>query len=134
MNFVMDRRKLGFSALACLLIGAFLLVPSLAPTSDRLDGSESELTAIIAAICLAGALFLTIRSRSMYDELTRHMSLEASALALHLAITVLGGWAVLAHLGYVRWMNPLTLVGGFALLQLLAIFWVSGRRGLLKQR
>lgn len=129
-----DRPKLGLSAIACLLIGTFLLVLSLAPLPEREGSWSIELVAAIAGVCLAGALILTIRSRAMYDELTRHISLEASALALHAAMLVLGGWAVLAHLGYVRWMNPLTLVGGFALLQLLAIFWVSGRRGLLKQR
>jgi hypothetical protein len=55
-------------------------------------------------------------------------------MALYLSFLLFGGWGALAHLGYVGWIAPLGVLAGFALLQLAAMFWVVGRRGLLMPR
>ena len=46
-------------------------------------------------------------------------------------LVIFGGWAALAHIGLVTWLGPLGLVSGIALLQLIALFWIGGKRGLM---
>jgi len=53
---------------------------------------------------------------------------------MNLSFLLFGGWAALAHLGYAQWITPLGLLSGLALVQLAAIFWVVGERGMLMPR
>jgi hypothetical protein len=123
--------KLRNGALACLLIGAFLLILALAGDGNFM-GREVELFA--AAACLVGTAAVTLLSRKRTDELTRQIGLEASSSTLHIGVFVLGGWAALAQFGYVGWMSPLALISSVALLELVAIFAVSARKGLMTPR
>ena len=84
-----------------------------------------------AVACLAGILIIGGMSAKKYDELTRQISLEASAGAFYTTLLLIGGWAALAHLGYVAWLSPLAFVSALALLLIIAIFIVSARKGLL---
>ena len=118
--------KLWMSALCCVLIGVFLLALAMA---DGLIGSQPAL--IIAAASFAGMLVIGFISAKRYDELTRQISLEASAGAFYTTVLFVGGWAALSHLGYVAWRSPLALVSGLALLLLVAIFVVAAQRGLM---
>ena len=77
---------------------------------------------------------LAIAARNMPDELMRRVSHEASSLAIHFALLLFGGWAALAHLGYVEWIAPLTLFASLVLIELVAIMWVAGRKGLMTER
>ena len=122
--------KLRSSVGACVLIGLFLLV--LAMSGDGPGNILDRQTALIlAAACCAGVLIVGRMSAKKNDELTRQISLEASALTLYVVLGLMAVWAALAQLGYAEWISPLTLISGLALLQLLAIFAVSARKGLL---
>ena len=119
--------KLKIGAAASVLMGAFLLVLGLSSSGSL--GREPAL--ILLTLCLAGAIVLTLIGRNRTDELTRQISFEASALTLQLALLATAAWAALAQLDYVEWISPLGLLSGLALLQLLAVFVVSARKGLL---
>jgi hypothetical protein len=126
-----QRATLWPSAVACMLIGMFMLVLALAPEGE---GSGRTGWALGAGACLAGAWAVALATRGRTDELLRQVSLEASALTLHIALLGLSLWGLLSHLGFVAWMSPLTLVAGLALLYLAAIFWSAGRKGLMADR
>jgi hypothetical protein len=119
--------KLKIGAAASVLMGAFLLVLGLSSSGSL--GREPAL--VLLALCLGGAIVLTLIGRKRTDELTRQISLESSALTLQLALLAAAVWAALAQLGYVEWISPLGLLSGLALLQLVAVFMVSARKGLL---
>lgn len=123
-----QRRTLAYSAAACLLVGLLLLVLA-ASTSGSVN---SEVAAVIVGLSLVGIIVASVRMRPGIDELMQKISTESSALALYATIVLIGGWAALAHLGFVGWIEPLALIAALALIELAAIFWVSGRRGLLK--
>lgn len=118
--------KLWMSAACCVLIGVFLLILGM---SGGVIGSQTA--TVIAAACFAGIVIIGFVSARRYDELTRQISLEASAGAFYTTVLLLGGWAALAHLGYVAWLSPLAFVSGLALLLLVAIFVVAAQRGLM---
>lgn len=125
-----DKRKLGPSAVASVLIGIFFIALVFAPAA-----STSRLMILfILAICAGGVVVATLASRGQYDELTRQVSTESSALTLHLSMVALGGWAILSHLGYVSWMSPLAFIAGLALLSLAAICWIAAKKGLMAPR
>ena len=126
-----QRASRGPSAVSCILIGAFLLLLALAPVEK---GGDLTAWAIGAGACLIGGVAIGIATRRRADELMRQVSLESSALTLNLALAGLSGWALLSHLGYVRWATPLTLIAGLALLHLAAIFWTAARKGMMKPR
>jgi len=125
-----ERPKLRSGAIACALIGIFLLVLALGPDGGLLSRA---VTFWFAAACLAGVIIASFMSRKT-DELTRQITLEASAGTLHIALVVLAGWAALAELGYAPLLSPLGLVAGFAMLELIAIFAVSATKGLMTPR
>ena len=88
----------------------------------------------IAAACVAGLLGVGWWVRGRVDEFNRQLGVESSALAMHVSLLLFGGWAALAHAGYVQMIAPIGLLAGFALLELGSIFWVVGKRGLLVPR
>jgi hypothetical protein len=126
-----QRASLAPSSIACILIGAFLLVLALAPVEQEVDRT---FWAVAAAACLLGVAAVSLATLGRADELMRQVSLESSALTLHLALAALSVWALLAHLGFVAWMTPLALIAGLALLYLGAIFWRAGKKGMMTPR
>jgi len=125
-----ERPKLRSGAIACALIGTFLLVLALAP-----DGSlmTRAVAFWFAAACLVGVVIASFMSRKT-DELTRQITLEASAGTLHVALVVLAAWAALAEFGYAPLLSPLGLIAGLAVLELIAILAVSAKKGLMTPR
>ena len=129
-----QRAMLGYAGVSCIFFGLFLMVLALAAAAHG-GGSFTPPFALGAAVaCLAAATLTAIWSNARSDELIRQVNVEASAFALHVAAVFFGGWAMLAHLGYVAWMKPLVLLPGLALIALVAIFWISGKKGMLKPR
>jgi hypothetical protein len=110
-----------------------LILAFSAPGAER-PLLTAKVAALPAALCIVPALWAGVRSIARSDELMRQISREASAFALHVSILLFGGWAALAHFGFVPWMAPLILISGFALLHLVAAFWISGTKGMLKPR
>ena len=126
-----QRASLAPSAIACILIGAFLLVLALAPVEQA--GDRTAWT-VAAAACLLGVVAVSVAARGRTDELMRQLSFESSALTLHVALVVLTVWAMLAQLGYAAWLTPLSLIAGLALLFLAATFLVAGKKGMMSPR
>jgi hypothetical protein len=124
-----ERQKIGTSSFACVLIGIFVLVLALAGGAI---GSRTAL--VVATACLVGILAVTVAGAKRYDELTRQLAVEASAWGFYATLVVLGGWAALAHLGFVAWVSPLAFVALLIFLQLLTAFIAVGRRGMLMPR
>jgi hypothetical protein len=92
-----------------------------------------------AALAGAGALLaisvvLTLVAWRVMDELMRGLSTEAGNMSYYLVALVGGGWAMLAHLGFVTAPAPLDWLTILTGLALPASFIVAGRRGLLAQR
>ena len=126
-----QRTVLALSSAACVAIGLLFLILAAVPAGRAGALFSREWAAVLVGICLAAVIALAMLTNRMVDELTRHISMESAALTMQASFIVFGSWAALAHLGFVAWIAPLALVAGMALLQLLAIFWVSGKRGLL---
>lgn len=119
------------SGMAMLLWGVALLGLVLAAPVGPLDASVA--LAIGAGGLLSG-LWFAFRSYRQADELILAMNLEAGALTYGLVLLVVGGWAMVAHLGYVAGPEPLDLLTLFYVLVLLASFIAVGRRGMLMPR
>lgn len=124
------RRCLMPSALACVSIGTFLLALALTPANE--DGRAISL--VIAGGSIAGLIVFGAMLSRRVDEFSRTLGAEASALALYMLTALFAGWAALAHLRYVEWVDALTFVSVVAMLQLLATFIVVGKRGLIRPR
>jgi hypothetical protein len=127
------RPMLGYSGASMALCGVLLLIAAMAEALLAGGVSRAAL-AIAAGSCLIGAIVLGVRSAAFQDELMRQVSYEACALTLYATMLIYGAWAVLAQIGLVEWMSPLALLASLAIIQLLAAFWVVGRRGMLKPR
>ncbi len=127
-----QRTMLSYSAVSCCLGGFFLLILSVGPVALSEVGRSS--LAVAAGACLLGAIVFGRLCFDRCDELMRRICGEASVLTLNVGLMLLAGWGALAHLGLAAWITPLALLSGFALLYLLASFWVVGRRGMLKPR
>ena len=88
-------------------------------------------------VALAGALVLIvvlvvlgIAARRLSDELARTLSRETGNIAFHLILAIGGGWAMLAHLGFVPAPAPLDWLTMFIVLMFVAAFIAVGRRKL----
>ena len=133
-EIVEERGKLWPSALVCILAGVMLLALALTPGGDLPGVVSRDVAAYIAAASFAALIVVSLWMRGRIDEFNRSLGMESAAMALYLSFLFFGGWGALAHLGYVEWIAPLGVLAGFALLQLAAMFWVIGRRGLLMPR
>lgn len=94
--------------------------------------------ALSPAAALGGALILIvvltvlgIAAWRLSDELGRTLSYETGNMAFYLILLLGGGWAMLAHLGFVAAPAPLDWVTLFAVLLFAASFIALGRRKLL---
>jgi len=90
------------------------------------------------AAALAGALVLIavlavagVAAWRLSDELARILSLETGNMTLYLILGLGGGWAMLAHLGFVAAPAPIDWLTMFTVLLFAASFIVLGRRKLL---
>ena len=118
--------KLWMSVVCCVLIGILLLA---LPMAGELISNQAAL--FIVTACLLGITVTGVISAKRYDELTRQLSIEASAWAFYATLVFGGGWAALAHLGYAAWFSPLAFLAALPLLLLVTIFVVAGKRGML---
>ena len=133
-EIVEERSKIGPGAVVCILVGVLLIALALTPGGDLPGLLPRDAAAWIAAASFIGVVVLGFRMRRRIDEFNRAMSTESTALAMHISVILFGGWAALAHLGHVEWIAPLGLLGGFALIELAAIFFIVGKRGMLTPR
>lgn len=128
-----QRPTLAPSALSMVLIGAIFLILALASSPASPGLLPAAWAAGIAGACLVAVIGVHLRTRDRSDELIRQVSMEASALAMHIALVIALIWAASATLGFAEPLSALGLAAALALLELFAIFWVCGRKGLLSQ-
>jgi hypothetical protein len=125
------RTQLLNSGLAMALWGAALMALALAAPVGPL---VSSVALTIAAFGLLAGTWFAWKTYRAADELMSAMNLEAGALTYGLVLVVLGGWGMLAHLGFVGGPQPLDLLTTCYVLVVLATFIVVGRRGMLMPR
>lgn len=129
-----ERKSIGPGAIGALLIGLMLMALALTPGGNQPGAISPDTALAIAAVCVAGLLAVGWWVRGKVDEFNCQLGIESSAIAMNATLLLFGGWAALAHVGYVQWITPLGLLAGLALLELAAIFWVVGKRGMLVPR
>lgn len=125
-----ERRVLLGSAAGSLILGAGLLALSLAgPAGLVPDGVALGALALGFVACAV----IGVQQWREYDELLRQMTTECGSIAFMIALPGLGGWAALAHLGWVPPFAPLWVLAALMFLLLISSFIAAGRRGLLIQ-
>jgi len=125
------RTQFIYSGAAMALWGAALLALALAAPVGPL---AAQVSLAIGAVCLAAGSWFAWQTYRAADELMTAINLEAGALTYGLVLAVMGGWGMLAHLGYARGPAPLDLLTACYVLVIAATVIVAGRRGMLKLR
>lgn len=126
-----QHKVLTLSGVSMVLWGIALLALALAVPEGPLP---QALALAIAAGGLAIGTVLSVMAYRLSDELMLAVNLEGGALSYGLVFVLVGGWAMLAHLGYVAGPAPLDLLSLFYVLVLVASFIAVGRRGMLTVR
>ncbi|HEY6815637.1 MAG TPA: hypothetical protein VI168_08875 [Croceibacterium sp.] len=131
IELLRERARLNvLSATAIAALGLALIVLSLA-------GPESVLP---PAAALAGALVLlaaatvpSVAAWRLMDELDRTLTYETGNLSFYLVLLLGGGWATLAHLGFIPAAAPLDWLTMLAVISFPATYIAAGRRRLLSK-
>ena len=126
-----QRRMLAWSAGSMVLMGALLALLALAGPGGMVPPGPALAFYAAGWLVLAGASVVVLRNM---DELMRALTRETGELAYYLVLTVCGGWAVLAWLGYVPAMGMLPFITMNHGLLLLASFIAAARRGMIMPR
>lgn len=117
------------SALALALLGVALAALALAAPTGPL---QPAVALVIGAGGLLAGSWFAAQSYRKADELFLSVGLEGAALTFGLVLLVVGGWGMLAHLGFTAGPAPLDLLTACYVLALIATGIVSVRRGLTK--
>jgi len=95
-------------------------------------GMVPPVAALAAALILIAVLVvLGIAAHRLSDELAHTLSREAGSMAFYLILVIGGGWAMLAHLGFVAAPAPLDWMTLFIVLLFAASIIAAGRRKLI---
>lgn len=121
-------RLLFLSAIMMAAMGLMLILLSLAGPGSVLPPAGA-LTGLLVLTAVTTAL--TIAAWRVMDELDRTLSYETGNMAFYLMMLLGGGWATLAHLGFVAAAAPLDWLTMFTVISFVASFIVAGRRNLL---
>lgn len=124
------KRMLTLNSVAMVLLGAALVLLALAGPAGPLAPGLSLGGAVLA---IAVATWLSVVAQRLIDEMQRDLTRDATATAFYLLLAVGGGWAMLAHTGYVAGPVPLDWLTMAAVFVLCATFWQAGRRGLMNR-
>lgn len=108
---------LRYSVVGVCALGASLLLLALAAPAGPL---AAEVVGLLIAGLMAAMVYTSIR--------------QFKATGFYLLFAIGGGWAALAHLGFVASPSPLDWITLFAAVMLGSAFWTTGRRGLLTPR
>lgn len=126
-----QKTVLTLSGAAMAIWGASLFVLALAAPVGPVPQAVA-LAAGAGGLVVGAVIAITVHRNC--DELMRAMNLEAGSLTYGLIVLVGGGWAMLAHLGYIAAPAPLDWLTLFFVLVLVASFTAVGRRGMLMPR
>lgn len=119
------------AAAVMALWGTALIVLALAAPGGVVTPSAAL---VVTLTLVAASGVLSIMQWRRMDELSRTLSIECGNWSLYLLLIAGGGWAMLAHLGFVTGPAPLDWLTMLFALMLVASFIATGRRGLLQQR
>lgn len=89
---------------------------------------------VIFAVLTVLAVWLSLKSLKIQDELMRAVGRETGALSFYLTVGIGGTWALLAHLGFTAAPQPLDWLTMFWSLMLVACFIIIGKRGMMAMR
>jgi len=123
-------RILPYSLVSVGALGLMLVLLSLAGPGEPVAPAVA-LAGV--AVLLAIQVALTLAIWPLLDELSQTMSRETGNAAFYLIVVLGGGWAILAHLGFVPAPAPLDWVTMFTVMMFAASIIAVGRRGLLQQ-
>lgn len=123
-----QRVQLTYSACAVLALGAALATLALAGDGLWIAATTG---ALLAGILIVLASALSVAMNRHTDELQRALSKDAVGAAFNLLFFIGGGWALLAHTGFLEAPAPLDWLTMFSVAMLLGGFWQVARRGLL---
>jgi len=124
-----ERSRLLLCSFAWMIgCGLLLIGSSLAGPGGLLSPAAAGAGALVLIAILT---LLTIAAWRLSDELGHTLSHETGNMAFYLILVLGGGWAILAHLGFVPAPAPLDWLTIFIVLLFAASFIVLGRRKLL---
>jgi hypothetical protein len=126
-----QRRMLAFSAVSMIAMGVILFLLAVSGPGGIVEPLVA-VSATVSLLCLVTVLSLA--QWHLMDELLREVSSAGGNVSYYLVALIGGGWAVLAHLGYVVPPAPLDWITMFAGLALVGTFVAAGRRGMLTAR
>ena len=120
---------LPYSLVVIAAMGLMLVLLSLAGPAGPLSPGVA-LAGVAVLLGIQAGLTLVIWPR--IDELSQTLSRETGNAAYYLIVIVGGGWAILAHLGFVPAPAPLDWLTMLTVIMLAASLIAAGRRGLLQ--
>ncbi len=126
-----QRSMLTCSAIGMGAAGIALVVVALGGTAGLV---EPALALAIYAVLAVLAVWVSLKSWKLQDELMRAIGRESGAMTFYLVVAVGGTWALLAHLGFTAAPQALDWLSMFWGLLLVACFIVVGKRGMLVMR
>ena len=129
-----QRKTLRSSSLLFILTGAGLLALAFGGGEGEHRLLSLDASAVIAAACFAGLIVLAVFTRNSGDEMMRALSRQAAVVAVYTISVLAILWAILAHLGRAPQLDSLGVLAGILAIQLVSIFVVVGRGGLLVPR
>lgn len=109
-------------------MGLMLILLSLAGPGSVVSPAAALAGLLVLSIV---ATALSIAAWRLMDELDRTLSYETGNMAFYLIVLLGGGWAMLAHLGFVAAAASLDWLTMFTVIMFAASFIVAGRRKLL---
>ena len=124
-----ERGRLYLYSLAWMVACGLSLISLSLAGPGRLLSPAPALVAVL--LLIAVAIGLSIAVWRMMDELDRTLSQEAGNIGFYLILLTGGGWAMLAHLGFVPGPAPLDWLTMFTVIMFVASFIATGRRQLL---
>ncbi|WP_416831068.1 MAG: hypothetical protein ACMUJI_13525 [Erythrobacter sp.] len=119
------------SCYAASLWGVGLVVAALGGENGVIPAATAL---IIAGILIALGSYFAWQSYRASDELMAAVNSDAMTIGYCLTFAVVGGWALLEHLGLAAGQDPIDVITMFYVLSMVATFVATGRRGLLKPR
>ncbi|MEL1249497.1 hypothetical protein [Aurantiacibacter gilvus] len=126
-----QRSMLTTSAIGMGAAGIALVVVALGGSVGLVDPTVAL---VVYAVLCALAVWVSLKSWKLQDELMRAVGRESGAMTFYLVVAIGGTWALLAHLGFVAGPQALDWLTMFWGLMLLACFIVVGKRGMLVMR
>ena len=126
-----QKMSLVLSSLAMAAIGLALAVLAF---SAPLGPIPAGIALGLAVALIVATVLLARRQRAYLDEFIQSVGRDAAAAAFYLLCLFGGGWAMIAHIGFLPAPAPLDWLSMFAGLLLVATFAACHQKGLLQPR